>query len=126
MCIYFLHCILLHVLVTLVYWFCICDIYLENFQMQAKCKTVLSREKILLCSRRKFNRCISLSSEKTAGQTLSLDPPDHGSVPVQFGDYKTVFRNKELSELSRALLVLRICSFDWVVNNGEKVNTNMK
>lgn len=88
--------------------------------MQAKCKTSLFHGAILHRISRKLST-VRTSSRTLVGNTLNIDTTENDTVPIQFDDYKTIFKNKDLSELSRALLVLRICSFDWVVNNGEKV-----
>ncbi|XP_071163980.1 hydroxyproline dehydrogenase-like [Mytilus edulis] len=40
---------------------------------------------------------------------------------IQFDDYKTVFEFKETPEILRALFVLKLCSFDGLVNNGEQL-----
>jgi len=67
-----------------------------------------------------------VSSQKRYQQTVASDAhttdiPVQSSGLVQFDDYKTVFEYKETSEIIRALFVLKLCSIDTIVNNGEKV-----
>jgi hypothetical protein len=48
----------------------------------------------------------------------------HKATPtaLQFDDHRTAFRHKNTWELLRALLVLRACGSDFLVDNSLKVN----
>lgn len=55
------------------------------------------------------------------GKIPKTGSTEDASSEIQFGDYKTVFEFKETPEILRALFVLKLCSFDGLVNNGEQV-----
>lgn len=43
---------------------------------------------------------------------------------VSFDDYRSAFKQKTVGELARALFVLRLCSFNIVVDNSLKVSVS--
>jgi hypothetical protein len=46
-------------------------------------------------------------------------------IALQFDDHRTAFQHKNTWELLRALLVLRACGSDFLVDNSLKVNSKI-
>ncbi|GFG28879.1 hypothetical protein Cfor_06255 [Coptotermes formosanus] len=67
-------------------------------------------------------RCGSVRMYSPA--TTSTPSANHKTTPtaLQFDDHRTAFQHKNTWELLRALLVLRACGSDFLVDNSLKVN----
>ena len=69
-------------------------------------------------------RDISSQTTDTCGQTTGPQIKSNSDFDLNFDNTREAFKSKTTSELIRALLVLKLCSFDLIVNNNSKVRSD--
>ena len=61
-------------------------------------------------------RCVFLESDTTAERPID-------NYKLQFNDGRLSTETKSISDILRALVILKLCTIDTIVDNSEKVGT---
>ena len=101
-------------------------------QIPLRIKSVMSSSTLfsstsssLLCSRglSGWSHVLRHFSSATELQKVNRESSSSGKnvEKINFEDYRTVFKNKTSWELMRGLLILRLCSINFIVDNSLQV-----